>query len=167
LWAESDFEWGGALAVLEIRRYQEHDHAAVWELHVVAMQVVGAYWGDGPWDDDLRDIYASYLQSDGEFLVGLEAGRLVAMGAFRKTSSTHAEIKRMRVHPTRQGHGYGQLIYGALEARARERGYQMLHLETSVLQQAAQRLYERNGFRAVRREVLGGFDCIFYEKQLW
>jgi ribosomal protein S18 acetylase RimI-like enzyme len=49
---------------------------------------------------------------------------------------------------------------------ARHLGYRVLHLETSVLQTAAQGLYTKNGFRETGRAVLDGFDCIFYEKRL-
>ena len=41
----------------------------------------------------------------------------------------------------------------------------MLTLDTTVKQVPAQRLYEKNGFRPVRRTVLAGFECIIYEKR--
>jgi ribosomal protein S18 acetylase RimI-like enzyme len=152
--------------VLEIRRYRRADHDAVMRLHVVAMERIGAYKDDGPWDDDLHDIEGAYLSGGGEFLVGLLDGRLAAMGALRRTDAGRAEVKRMRVDPDFQGRGLGQQMWDALEARARELGYKVLHLETSVRQTAAQGLYTKNGFRETGRAVLEGFDCIFYEKRL-
>jgi len=53
-----------------------------------------------------------------------------------------------------------------LEARARALGYQTLHLDTSILQIPAQRLYEKNGFREVGRDLYQGLEVILYEKQL-
>ena len=135
-------------------------------LHVVAMKQVGAFKGDGPWDDDLKDIETVYLRSSGEFLVGLVDGKIVAMGAFRPTGEHEAEIKRMRVHPEWQGHGFGQIILSALESHATSMGYRRLHLETSIIQVAAQALYRRNGFREIGRAVIDGFDCILFEKIL-
>jgi ribosomal protein S18 acetylase RimI-like enzyme len=81
----------------------------------------------------------------------------------------------MRVHPEDQGRGYGQFILDELEARARALGYQTLHLDTSILQIPAQRLYEKNGFREVGREKYRQevgrekyqlLEVILYEKQL-
>lgn len=84
---------------MEIRRYQPTDLAAVWALHVIALEHAGAYAEHGPWDDDLHHIEAVYLHNRGEFLVGIEDGRLAAMGAIRYTDDERAEVKRMRVQP--------------------------------------------------------------------
>ena len=152
-------------ATLHIRRYESRDHDQVWELHNVALWQVGAHAGNGPWDEDLHRIEQVYL-NDGEFLVGEVDGGIVAMGALRRSGEDSAEIKRMRVHPDHQRRGYGQLILSALEQRARELGYRRLHLDTAVVQTAAQALYLRNGYREVGRTVLAGFDAILYEKVL-
>ncbi|MDQ6661830.1 MAG: hypothetical protein M3Z24_12805 [Chloroflexota bacterium] len=69
---------------MEIRRYQQADHAEVWMLHKTALQDVGADFGIGPWDDDLQHIEQVYLKNQGEFLVGICEGRIVAMGALVK-----------------------------------------------------------------------------------
>jgi ribosomal protein S18 acetylase RimI-like enzyme len=152
--------------VLNIRRYESSDHAAVWNLHNIALDAVGTNAGDGPWDDDLRQIEAVYLQNGGDFLVGICAGRLVAMGALKRTNADRAEIKRMRVHPDYQRRGFGQAILTALEKRAAELGYKVLHLDTTIQQTAAQGLYQKNGYVVVREGKIGRFDCVFYEKKL-
>lgn len=158
-----------------LRRYTSADQEAVEHLHVFAIQQVGAYLGRGPWDDDVYAIEEVYLKQRGEFLVGECDGLVVAMGALKYTSPGRAEIKRMRVHPEYQGRGYGQLMLDELEARARALGYQTLHLDTSILQIPAQRLYEKNGFREAGRDTYlqeaGGdtyqqLEVILYEKQL-
>ena len=152
--------------MLEIRRYQFSDHDDIWDLHIVGLQSTGAYLGNGPWDNDLRNIEGVYLHNRGEFLVGTYEGRIVAMGAFRKTSDELAEIKRMRVHPDFQGRGYGQVILHELEARALAMGYTRLHLDTSVVQVAAQKLYLKNGYEETGREVHRGLECILFEKSI-
>jgi GNAT superfamily N-acetyltransferase len=152
-----------------LRRYEPRDLEQVNALHVRALVEVGAYLGEGPWDDDLRQIEDAYLRDDGEFLVGddpLDPTRLVAMGALRKTTATRAEIKRMRVHADYQGRGYGREILSALEGRALALGYATLHLDTSTVQVAARRLYESAGYREVRRGVIRGLEIIYYEKHL-
>ena len=104
--------------MLEIRRYVSSDYEDVWNLHVSGFQKVGAYLGDGPWDNDLHSIEDVYLHNRGEFLIGVYDGRIAAMGAFRKTTTELAEIKRMRVHSDFQGRGFGQMILDELETRA-------------------------------------------------
>ncbi len=155
--------------MIHLRRYEPGDFEHVYELHVRALVEVGAYFGEGPWDDDLRQIEAVYLRGRGEFLVGfdpLDPARLIAMGALRPTDETRAEIKRMRVHRDFQGRGYGRQILAALEERARVLGYTTLHLDTATVQRAARRLYVSAGFREVRREWVRGLELIFFEKQL-
>jgi ribosomal protein S18 acetylase RimI-like enzyme len=149
---------------LHIRRYRPTDYETVWRLHADALRAAGAHAGDGPWDDDLRQIEAVYLDNGGEFLVGVLHGRVVAMGALNKTSSKRAEIKRMRVSPAYQRNGFGQAILSALERRAVELGYAALHLDTTVQQRAAQGLYVKNGYREAGRSRTGRFESVFYEK---
>ena len=138
--------------MFSLRRYTPADQEAVEHLHIFAIQQTGAYLGRGPWDDDIYAIEEVYLKNQGEFLIGECDGLFVAMGALKHTSPQRAEIKRMRVYPEYQGRGYGQLILDELEARARALGYHTLHLDTSILQIPAQRLYEKNGFREVGRD---------------
>jgi GNAT superfamily N-acetyltransferase len=139
------------------------------------MQQTGAYLGRGPWDDDVYAIEEAYLKNGGEFLIGECDGLFVAMGALKRTSPQRAEIKRMRVSPEYQGRGYGQCILDELEARARALGYQILHLDTSLFQIPAQKLYEKNGFREVGRDIYQQevgrdtyqpLEVILYEKPL-
>lgn len=152
---------------MEIRRYQSSDHAAVVELHVKGLQQAGAYLGAGPWDDDLDHIEEIYLENGGEFLVGLLDGRIIAMGALRRTGPTRAEIKRMRVHPDLQGRGLGKILLQELENRARALGYTLLHLDTSTVQTAAQHLYRKHGFQETgETQQMGEFTNILFEKRL-
>jgi ribosomal protein S18 acetylase RimI-like enzyme len=149
-----------------LRRYEPTDLDAVIYLHVYAIQQAGAYLGRGPWDDDVYAIEEAYLNNQGEFLIGEWDGNFVAMGALRRTGPERAEIKRMRTHPDYQGRGFGQLILSELEACAHAMGYKTLHLDTSVVQVVAQRLYEKNGYCEVGRDFYQDLEVILYEKEL-
>jgi GNAT superfamily N-acetyltransferase len=149
-----------------IRRYGPGDKRAVRRLHDDALNEVGAHLGSGSWDDDLDEIESVYLDQGGEFLVVVLAGEIVAMGALMRISPEKAELKRMRVRPGLQGRGYGQAMLDALHRRASELGYSTLRLDTTVQQQAAQRLYLKNGYSEAGRGVVGPFDCIFYERKI-
>jgi GNAT superfamily N-acetyltransferase len=149
---------------LHIRRYERGDKRAVRRLHDDALNEVGAHLGGGPWDEDLDEIEDVYLESGGEFLVGILHGKVVAMGALRRDPPDAAEIKRMRVRPGLQGRGYGQAMLDALHRRAAELGYSTLRLDTTVQQRVARHLYLKNGYREVGRGSIGPFECIFYER---
>jgi len=151
---------------LVIRRYQPSDHPQVMELHIRPMQQVGAYKGDGPWDDDLKQIEAEYSHDFGDFLVGERDHRIVAMGALRKTGDRQGEIRRVRVHPDYQRRGYGRQVMEALEARARELDYHTIQLQTQEIQEAARKFYRQLGYREVRKKVQDQRDYIVFEKKL-
>jgi len=148
-----------------VRRYDPADRAAVRRLHDEALDDVGAHLGSGGWDSDLDDIESVYLERGGEFLVGELGGRVVAMGALRRDPDGRAWITRMRVAPALQGRGLGQTLLDRLHRRAAELGYDTLHLDTTVGQVAAQRLYEKNGYRRVGEGTAGPFRTLLYERK--
>jgi len=150
---------------LLLRRYEPGDEAAVCALHERALRQVEAFLL-GPWNDDLHDIPAVYLNHGGEFLVGVIDGRIVAMGALRRTDAERAELKRMRVDPACQRRGYGRAMLLALEERAREIGYQLLHLNTTARQTAAIHLYRTHGYHQTGRKTFKGLEVLFFEKRL-
>ena len=156
----------GASGAIELRRFEAPDARVVRELHYLGLTAAGAHLGRGPWDRDLDAIAATYLDDGGEFLVGLCGGRVVAIGALRHVTDAVGELKRMRVHPAFQRRGFGRLILARLEQRARELGYRRLRLDTTVVQTAAQRLYESAGYRETGRGQLAGAEVIYFEKAL-
>ena len=151
---------------IHIRRYEDRDHEAVCSLQRLALATTGADAGDGPWDDDLKDIRGEYLDNHGEFLVADADGIIVGMGALRSVTADCGEIKRMRVDPTRQRNGIGTSILIKLEERAIALGYCALTLVTTEQQKYAQSFYSKHGYKEVSRQELAGFPCIFYEKEL-
>lgn len=152
---------------LIIRQYQSTDKDTVWELHLQALEPTGAMLPGGPWNDnDLNNIENEYIHNGGDFLVGTIDNVIVCIGALRKKSETTGEIKRMRVHPDFQRKGIGQKILDKLEGKAHQLGYKELYLDTTTIQIAAQKFYEKNGYRQVGRTSYSGLDIIFYEKKL-
>ena len=152
--------------MFRLRSFQSDDAAAIWRLHDAALDDAGVHGGHGPWEDDLRDIAATYLEPGGEFLVGLAGVELVGMGGLLRHTSEQAEIKRMRVHPELQRRGLGRQILEELEARAQAHGYREIRLDTTEGQVAARRLYEGAGYRETGRRRQGRFLFIDYRKPL-
>lgn len=153
-----------ALHEVIIRRYQARDHEQVMELHKEALVAVGAYTGEGSWDNDLIRIKTSYGIGRGALLVAELQGRIIAMGAFRRIDDSTAEIKRMRTLPALQGRGIGSILLGKLLDLIEQEKYTRVILETSTRQLAAQRLYTRSGFKPFQRQVIRGLSCVWYEK---
>ncbi|MEM7539512.1 MAG: GNAT family N-acetyltransferase [Chloroflexota bacterium] len=155
---------------LIIRPYQASDYEAVWGLHNRSLNAVNAHGGNGSWDNDIHNIEKIYQRDGGEFLVGYYQGALVAMGALLPVPSDISpdtgEICRMRVSPDYWRRGFGQQILTALEQKACEYGYHMLRLDTTTRQDAAQKLYKKNGYVEVERERWHEFILIYMEKQL-
>lgn len=155
--------------MLHIRRYKSSDHKVVVALHREAYKAIGIEVGTSSWDEDLNHIEDTYLSAQGEFLVGTLESEVVAMGALLHVRPGIGEIKRMRVSPRHQRRGFGQEILSELELRARLSGYIILQLNTTIIQEGAQKFYLKNGYKEVRRVAkgkIGGHETIFYKKDL-
>jgi N-acetylglutamate synthase-like GNAT family acetyltransferase len=151
------------LVGLTFRRYRAEDQAGVWSVFAACTEQLG--FSNGPWDDDMRTIPRTYLDA-GEFIVGEMEGRIVAHAAFLHEPKGRASVRRVAVHPDVQQRGVGHMLMLELEARARGQGITSLHLDTSIGQTAAQRLYQKCGYQEVGHEVLSSVTCIMYEKIL-
>lgn len=138
---------------ITFRRFEPNDAAAVRALHVLALRHTGAFVETDDarkWDSDLEDIERAYIEPGGEFLVGLIAGEIVAMGALRLDGDGVATLKRMRVHPDHQRRGYGRELLRLLEADARSKGVARVVLDTLPIQGQALALYE---VQRIRRDA--------------
>ena len=127
-------------------------------------------WGtrgvNGPWDDDLHHIESEYIESGGDFYVGVLEGGIVAMGALRRRSDTLGEICRMRVQTDLQRRGFGTQMLSMLERWAVDLGFRILKLDTTVEQVAAIGLYMKAGYQQVGRGEKLGFLVVYFKKQL-
>jgi len=154
----------GVTTGVTFRRYQEADYEGVWSVFASTTAQLG--FETGPWDDDMHNIPAVYLQPGGEFIVGGVDGRIVAIAAYRRELDGRASVHRVAVHPDVQRRGIGRTLVVELEDRARRAGITVLHLDTSIGQVAAQRLYTSCGYREVGHIVQSGVECVLYEKNV-
>ncbi|WP_018349170.1 GNAT family N-acetyltransferase [Longispora albida] len=65
------------------------------------------------------------------------------------TTPTHAELKRMFVHPAHRGRGLARRLLAALEDLARAEGHHTLSLETGTRQAEAIGLYTTAGYAEI------------------
>jgi putative acetyltransferase len=75
--------------------------------------------------------------------------RIVACGALKELSSTHAEVKSMRVSAAHRGKQLASNMLQHMLAEAKIRGYQKLSLETGSMAffEPAHKLYAKFGFK--------------------
>ncbi|MHB8104536.1 MAG: GNAT family N-acetyltransferase [Dehalococcoidales bacterium] len=154
--------------MLQIRRYQPQDNKVVRELNdagIAQIEPSGELRALPFVTADFDDIEGVYLKN-GDFIVGLQEGEVVAMGAFKKRTAKCAEFKRLRIRPDCQRKGYGEAIMLKLMEMAAEMGYTEGFLDTLTTNTRAQRLFEKLGFKKSGRGKRGSFDLLFYTRQL-
>ena len=99
-------------------------------------------WSRGNFVDSLRAGYEIQVLRAGEAVLGY----FVAM---KGVDEVH--LLNITVEPAQQGRGWGGLMLEALATWSRGQGAQWLWLEVRQSNEAAQRLYERQGFPALAR----------------
>jgi GNAT superfamily N-acetyltransferase len=139
--------------VLELRSVPYGDPDAVALVARVQEEYVERY--GGPDETPLEP--AMFDPPEGLFLVAYLDGVPVATGAWRRTGvralggSIGAEIKRMYVVPEERGRGLARRILAELESTAVAAGYDLMVLETGLMQPEAIGLYESSGYLPVER----------------
>jgi GNAT superfamily N-acetyltransferase len=76
-------------------------------------------------------------------------GTPAGCGGIQLFGTEYGELKRMYVRPRFRGLGFGKLLLDHLADYARGRGIGLLRLETGIHQEAALKLYEREGFQRI------------------
>jgi len=155
--------------MFEIRRYRPEDNSVVRELNdagVAQMDLPVDIKTVPHIDADFDDIEGVYLNGHGEFIVGLENGEIVAMGAFKRRTPECAEFKRLRIRPNRQRKGYGEIIMRKLAELAAEQGYTEGFLDTLATNYRAQRLFKKLGWVKSGGGKMGPFELYYYSIKL-
>ncbi|XP_067389673.1 N-acetyltransferase family 8 member 3-like [Emydura macquarii macquarii] len=153
------FFWGLFLAVLVA------SGSLLVSLAALALTVTGSWFGlRSMWTSyvqqalrsDLRDIRRTYLEAaDSCLWVAESDGAAVGMVAAvlpedPSQRGSALELKRMSVAREYRGQGIARALSMTVIRFAQERGYSTVVLATSMVQFAAQHLYERLGFQKVR-----------------
>jgi DNA-binding MarR family transcriptional regulator/GNAT superfamily N-acetyltransferase len=86
------------------------------------------------------------IEPAGLLLVARLRDEPVGCGALKLRGAAPAEIKRMWVAPTARGLGVGRRILNELEQQARDRGVDLVHLETNKTLREATSLYRAAGY---------------------
>jgi ribosomal protein S18 acetylase RimI-like enzyme len=136
-----------------VRAVRAEEAEAAGRVVVAAFDAVPGGHMSGGYADELADVAGRMTES--EVLVALDAGRVVGCVTLapdhHSALAEHAregecQIRMMAVDPDCQGRGVGQLLLGAVLARARALGCDGVFLHSTPEMAAAHRLYQRHGF---------------------
>ncbi|XP_073474230.1 probable N-acetyltransferase camello [Aquarana catesbeiana] len=126
--------------------------------------------------EDLLDIEESYMASNNScFWVAESDGRVVGMVGAQSAprSSEVMLLKRLSVAKDQRHKGIAKALCVKVIDFARQRGYQKVTLETSMVQLAAHKLYETMGFQKTDDKVFpslfgrfSNFSILTFEYQI-
>lgn len=121
-------------------------------------------------DGEEFNFYAQFNQSDEIKYVMLaqQEEQFVACGAIKEFDAQTMEVKRMFVADTHRNLGIASVLLKGLEDWALALGYPNCILETGVRQQAAIRLYEKNGYHRIPNygQYIGQASSVCFTKPL-
>jgi DNA-binding MarR family transcriptional regulator/GNAT superfamily N-acetyltransferase len=126
---------------------------------------IGERFGFEPGDAWLEDAEAM-TGPDGFFVVATSDGEAVACGGVHRLPDGAAEIKRMWVHGDWRGAGLGARLLRHLEDVVRDRGYDVVRLDTNDTLLEAIAMYERAGYHAIERYNDNPWARRWFEKTL-
>ena len=124
---------------------------------------------------DLKDKeLVFWTKSPNKFFVAKskESGRILGCASFKEMTLAKVELCRVAVNKEFRGLKIGENLLKFMIDLAKESGYNTMYLETSEAQKAANKLYEKHGFKSVHSVPMNvfGFNvehlCGFKEKAL-
>ncbi len=153
---------------MQLVRYRSNYFESILELHRDAKDNLGLAIGINQHDEeaDLRAIQQIYINSGGEFLIGLLDGVVIAMGGFQRLSENSAELRRMRIRRDLQDQGYGSQLLQELERLAFQSGIHVLSFETAKARPLTLEFYRKHGYQETDSGCYGEVETIHFRKVL-
>lgn len=149
-----------------IRPIERRDRAAVAALIRTVMPEFGAKGpGFAILDPEVDDMFGAYAGARaGYFVVVRDDGTVCGGGGYARLAGGDAgtcELRKMYFLPELRGLGVGQKLLELCIAGARKARFRTMYLETLENMTRARALYEKNGFRRLRRAMgaTGHFGC--------
>ena len=140
------------------------------ERHVADLDLIDSYFDVEEWEQELAKLPGKYARPKGSLLIAYRDERPAGCVALRDLGDGVCEMKRMFIPTELRGLGIGRALADQIIEDAREAGYRLMRLDTSMRQAEAIRLYERSGFRKIDPyyplpDNLKGW-LVFFEKEL-
>ena len=135
-------------SAIELREASSpEDVATCRELFLEYQRSLGVSLCFQGFDAELAALPGDYAPPRGRLILALAGGKPAGCVAVRPLFHRDAEMKRLYVRPSYRGAGLGKLLAQRAMAEARALGYESLKLDTLPQMKAAQRMYEKLGFR--------------------
>lgn len=115
-------------------------------------------------DPDFGRLFQVYQEPRSAYFVVTREGRVLGGGGVAPLKNAPADVcefQKMYLLPEARGQGLGQRIVEMCMSTARALGFKRCYLETLTNMKAARALYEKNGFRPVKKPMgcTGHFGC--------
>jgi GNAT superfamily N-acetyltransferase len=102
----------------------------------------------------------------GRWLVAYRDGHAIGCAGLKRLDERIAEIKRIYVVPEARGSGIGRALIAALEAGARDAGYDTVRLDTGAKQRASAELFASSGYEPIADYNGNPVAAYWFEKRL-
>ena len=123
-------------------------------------------------DPEVQDMYSAYSGSQSAFYVIDNGKEILGCGGIaplKNGKATVCELRKMYFYQALRGKGFGKKLLTLLIERAQDLGYKQMYLETVERMEAANKLYQKNGFKALctNKGDTGHVACdLYYIKDL-
>jgi GNAT superfamily N-acetyltransferase len=153
------------LVDVELKEQQLDGPAASRLLAAFAAEIAELYPG---WDARAGPSAApeDFAAPSGTFLIACAGTRALGCGGLKRLDARRAEIKRLYVAPEARGERVARRLIAGLELAARERGYDVVRLDTGARQPGALALFLSAGYLAIGDYNGNPFASHWLEKQL-
>ena len=113
---------------------------------------------------NIPDVY----QKKGQFWCLYDGDKLIGTVAIRSIDEDGkiAELKRLYVTPSRQGEGFGKLLFEAALKYAKDAGYDKICADTRLDRSASQHLMKSHSFKEIPQYNDNNFAELFFELDL-
>ncbi len=147
----------------QIRRIKRSDDAQVARVIREVMTEFDAV-GEGYSinDPEVDEIYSNYRDKRSCYFVVAKDGKIVGgagIGPLQGGDASVCELRKMFFLPQTRGCGMGRRMLEMLMDEARKRGFKRCYLETLERMDSAKALYERIGFKRLRKSMGNTGHC--------
>jgi PhnO protein len=152
---------------MQLKTYTEDMQPAVKAHYDECFNALG--WGYEPngRHSDTLNIPRVYQRAGGEFWCLLDGVELVGTVGLRSLDERgSAELKRLYIKPSRQGEGFGSLLFNTAIKFAKKAGFVKVYADTRRECAASRHMMEACGFKEIHRYNDNAYAELFFELHL-
>lgn len=151
---------------MPIRKFKEKDATAVKELVNSILFKEFPLSSKAYQIDDVDSISKAYNGPKDVFYIMEEAGRVVGTAGVKEDTKQIALLRRVYVHPSCRGKGFGSMLMSSAIDFCRQNGYRQVVFRSTNQMQGAINMVMRKGFKEEERLNLGDIQIIKFVLKL-